>query len=1536
MRWRFLSLPLLPFRYPWQSFFVSFVFFVVTAVFAVPLALWFVLCGERRSRLVVGRNMIVNRRTQRAAVLIVVVAVLALLSLMAATFGMLMSMERAASRNVNEYELARQAAHAGFEYVLQEIRATPRAVLMASGPPIICQAPDDPKVSPFYSMELYRRGGLKVGALTAKVERNPPVHVALEGKSWAEGVGDSGAGQFNLNGMGHLGDYGWDPHKGIRYTSHEASLARVLDSCFLANLTAQDIADIEAIRGAGYWTPAQRQRHARLLADAIVAHRYGEDGLPGTFGREERHHSHLPEYFVWQELWRSSADAGVAVPGHWWGAAGSGCTTTRLYADTSQIGWRNWAVNRWQPAGGVTYLAYVGSGSSARENGTISSSDATSVTLGAAISGAPRPGDRFCIVPDVTGNAVGSADTAPTALLWPDDTLVCEEYVEPRLYFYDNGTSLAPARGTIIAIPSDNEVTLDKDLGDLTGLVIRVVDGAGRGQVRRIVSSSGRTHRLSDDWAPRPAPTFSFDTGNVTVAVSQGSNTITDGNKSWRPHEHVGRRLQIRDESFRIEDNDATTLTLSGTIQESGGYPVGTAYSIVWQEYRIEYGAMADGTGSGAGSAFTADGAPGWAADQFRGCAVNIYGPAANPAKGQTRLVVGNNVNTLTLARAWSIPPPAGSQFVILMPEDFKYRPQNLQGDDRIYRSVAEILPVMVDALQDDGLTVAQAGQVAAILYNGCKDALSVANQTASRKGESCGINDPATDGLDNNDNGVIDDEAGMSAAEQARYLYEQLGLREWAHSNEHAGMQPEAIQWAAQIVANIIDFRDPDDVPTRIEAADIGEGGAYTGAVVGAEGVRLTEILAARSPVWLAANRNTEPGNNDFELVDDGGATGLDEPVPPNPDINGGDNDNDNDLMAATGVRPDLDGWDWNSAGYWEVVDPTGVANPVRGIWAVNNLPVKNGWYAIRLCGQTGDSFLFRQIGGGSGQTGETIPDGTGWGYVRYNSDGRLLAVRVENGRLSFELTALTNSARFYGFQLVEQFVEVTNAAAHDVPLDAIVVDSGAGPQRIALPVTAKIDGASADGNFPVNYGTFVIALSEDAYERNWTRGIGEASSEDGRWGNARGEDYPVVFLGDRFPGETDNSACNDRAKYFLFDLGLPDPASPTYDTDPAAVSPVLKLYSRGQCVASTGSDGFDGDVGACANGRSREKDVHPWSTAWGDYSPAAGENVADMLASQNKLSSTTPGTPRHNLNSSFVALFSAYPDFESRAGFADRSDYTAANYNRVLPVILNRPYATPAWLGLVPTGRLPWRTIDYDPTPSDPPSREYPEELLGLLMSRARTGGMYARINLNATWQTLLEHALRSIMSDSDAARLAKRDAGTVTAGGANTLRDASKTWTNDEWRDYVVNIVQGVGKGQVRRVVSNTADTLTVDRNWDTTPDATSRYRISAGFNWDTLLYAPVVQKLSDATNSEDSGAGTYADDFLDDPDEKEEWARRYSALVDVASTNFKYVVAGLAYREDAPAGEPPVAQVRIEFEIDLSGDQPKVVNFRYVTE
>ncbi len=60
--------------------------------------------------------------------------------------------------------------------------------------------------------------------------------------------------------------------------------------------------------------------------------------------------------------------------------------------------------------------------------------------------------------------------------------------------------------------------------------------------------------------------------------------------------------------------------------------------------------------------------------------------------------------------------------------------------------------------------------------------------------------------------------------------------------------------------------------------------------------------------------------------------------------------------------------------------------------------------------------------------------------------------------------------------------------------------------------------------------------------------------------------------------------------------------------------------------------------------------------------------------------------------------------------------------------------------------------------------------------------------------------------------------------------TLQDTSKSWTVDEWAGYTVKITGGTNADEVVKILSNTANTLTVDTTWITTVDNTSTYEIT----------------------------------------------------------------------------------------------------------
>jgi hypothetical protein len=63
----------------------------------------------------------------------------------------------------------------------------------------------------------------------------------------------------------------------------------------------------------------------------------------------------------------------------------------------------------------------------------------------------------------------------------------------------------------------------------------------------------------------------------------------------------------------------------------------------------------------------------------------------------------------------------------------------------------------------------------------------------------------------------------------------------------------------------------------------------------------------------------------------------------------------------------------------------------------------------------------------------------------------------------------------------------------------------------------------------------------------------------------------------------------------------------------------------------------------------------------------------------------------------------------------------------------------------------------------------------------------------------------------------------------GHLNWLVDATQTWTENVYAGCEVKIVDGPGDGEWRKIVSNTATTLVVSPNWDTTHTTASSYVI-----------------------------------------------------------------------------------------------------------
>ncbi|MGB9637577.1 MAG: hypothetical protein ACPLY7_02150 [Microgenomates group bacterium] len=82
-------------------------------------------------------------------------------------------------------------------------------------------------------------------------------------------------------------------------------------------------------------------------------------------------------------------------------------------------------------------------------------------------------------------------------------------------------------------------------------------------------------------------------------------------------------------------------------------------------------------------------------------------------------------------------------------------------------------------------------------------------------------------------------------------------------------------------------------------------------------------------------------------------------------------------------------------------------------------------------------------------------------------------------------------------------------------------------------------------------------------------------------------------------------------------------------------------------------------------------------------------------------------------------------------------------------------------------------------------------------------------------------------------------KEDLGVVGYASSLTLVDRTKKWKSNIFKDITVWISRGKGEGQTRKIISNSEDTIIIDKPWKTVPDKTSQYVISNNVNDPQIL-------------------------------------------------------------------------------------------------
>lgn len=106
---------------------------------------------------------------------------------------------------------------------------------------------------------------------------------------------------------------------------------------------------------------------------------------------------------------------------------------------------------------------------------------------------------------------------------------------------------------------------------------------------------------------------------------------------------------------------------------------------------------------------------------------------------------------------------------------------------------------------------------------------------------------------------------------------------------------------------------------------------------------------------------------------------------------------------------------------------------------------------------------------------------------------------------------------------------------------------------------------------------------------------------------------------------------------------------------------------------------------------------------------------------------------------------------------------------------------------------------------------------------------------------WEALFPNTTKPLVCEYQGLNVFSDSRGTAnTAYTDSTIRDNSKSYTNDAKIGFWAYIVAGVGTGQSRQIVDNTSNILTVHPNWDKTPTSTTQYVVKKNAESHEIFY------------------------------------------------------------------------------------------------
>jgi len=911
---------------------------------------------------------------------------------------------------------------------------------------------------------------------------------------------------------------------------------------------------------------------------------------------------------------------------------------------------------------------------------------------------------------------------------------------------------------------------------------------------------------------------------------------------------------------------------------------------------------------------------------------------------------------------------------------------------------------------------------------------------TPANEGQPWRSNCWANDGLDNDGDGLIDESDGElfprtgSLAQRGRRMAEAL-----KQAYARAGVDPNKI--SDQVWLNIIDANDEDCVPSQMPGL-YGMEGIHLNEVMlcedalpynGEPGITFLDEGGSRGhgisagTGTISMNGDDYPGG-DVKTFDEGRF---------DVEADGWQPDRGR-IQGRFSCRGDVASPPYKDS-YPPTDEPVGQNNQptwVRGAFKITGLP--DGAYVPIIIGRRGDRFRVRFRYGLITRKRER--PNTDFQYVKIDrqvgrltysfvlpssGEGKLAVVYVSRARdVVMEVEGFVGS--WFTLQMVNPYIEFVNISKKSIKIRGIqpggrdsfnlLFKSSSAPGATAfftLPlrdnylkpgrffdirryvnqnfnstgcegrVTDYVPAAVADGEFPVNYGHFVIALSEAAYD--FTFG-GSPMRCDGIWGNHPNECYPVFFteappegapaflpMRSRFwPGidtielrtggpEADLIAGGEidvwKGAYTV--LTSQGTAYPPY----AAIEKIVPAIPSALLTTSTLYQNFEsvwvpnrGD----ATTNLRSKTSQNWLARYPDAPGGGGFNREYVVRTVDGTtiqigSCVDPGSDREQAEKLFV---------EAEA---------------TVPFVLDGPFISPGWLGFVHSDRGTWMTLHPRPTELKNNNNDiyatgsdgkllfplfsllgvrvggstsnttftgnfsYPaggtdlagrETAPGNWRQLACVPGVRAKININTA-----DHAvLSALFGTGTAAKIVKYRPyrcvediigfPTPYTNLHNNLRptfDIATAVRVNITRDssanerLVTEHERGIPKAPFARFAF---ETFTLDYD----PSASSGTRMGS---LRTVRYTSAP--YPDYGDFDDSGAGYMYDDVRDDIGEQWEWYRRYGNLIDIKSRFFTIYGRGRLFGISGKVGEAHVKAIveRVDEAPSTDGSGPSNV-------